>query len=129
MIPWSNVMSPNGCIPLILPTKFDLYVFFKTSFFNTENWLYKARQLLKNEIKNSYYKVIIKCDKNLLQSASGIKKCDRLLLQSASGFTKCNSYYKVRRNKGLFFDGLFPRTSKIWGFFFQTVTSTSECLK
>ena len=41
---------------------------------------------------------ITKCDKLLLQSASGITKCDRLLLQSASGITKCDSYYKVRRN-------------------------------
>ena len=43
---------------------------------------------------------ITKCDRLLLQSASGITKCDRLLLQSASGITKCDSYYKVRRNKG-----------------------------
>ena len=51
----------------------------------------------------SYYKVwqsnfITKCDRLLLQSASGIIKCERLLLQSASGITKCDSYYKVRRN-------------------------------
>ena len=51
----------------------------------------------------SYYKVhqinfIIKCDKLLLQNASGIAKCDRLLLQSASGVTKCDRvYYKVRQ--------------------------------
>ena len=46
---------------------------------------------------------ITKCGKIiLLQSASGITKCDRLLLQSASGIqsvtdfiTKCVSYYKV----------------------------------
>ena len=36
--------------------------------------------------QNSYYKVIAKCDRQLLQSASGITKCDR--------------YYKVRRNNG-----------------------------
>ena len=41
----------------------------------------------------SYYKVrqsnfITKCDRLLLQSASGITKCDRLLLQSVSGITK-----------------------------------------
>ena len=42
--------------------------------------------------------VITKCDRSLLQSASGITKCDRLLLQSASGITKCDRYYKVRRN-------------------------------
>ena len=43
----------------------------------------------------SYYKVrqsdfITKCDRLLLQSASGITKCDRLLLQSVSGITKCD---------------------------------------
>ena len=49
-------------------------------------------------------KFITKCDKLLLQSASGITKCDRLLLQSASGITKCDrlhykdSCYNVRRN-------------------------------
>ena len=58
--------------------------------------------LLKNKIKSSYYKVITKCDENLLQSASGITKCDRLLLQSASGITKSDSYHKVRRNTGHF---------------------------
>ena len=51
----------------------------------------------------SYYKVcqsnfITKCDRLLLQSASGITKCDRLLLQSAPGITKCDRvYYKVRQ--------------------------------
>ena len=35
---------------------------------------------------------ITKCDRLLLQSASGITKCDRLLLQSASGITKCDNY-------------------------------------
>ena len=51
----------------------------------------------------SYYKVwqsnfITKCDRLLLQSASGITKCERLLLQSASGITKCDRpYYKVRQ--------------------------------
>ena len=51
----------------------------------------------------SYYKVrqsnfITKCDRLLLQSASGITKCDRLLLQIASGITKCDRlYYKVRQ--------------------------------
>ena len=57
----------------------------------------------------SYYKVrqsifITKCDRMLLQSASGITKCDRLLLQSVSGITKCDSYYKVRRNSLNFFE-------------------------
>ena len=72
-------------------------------------------QAVINETENSYYKVITKCDRSLLQSASGIAKCnrlllqsasgvtkcDRLLLQSASGITKCDSYYKVRRNSSI----------------------------
>ena len=36
-----------------------------------------------------YYKV---------RQSSFITKCDRLLLQSASGIINCNSYYKVRRD-------------------------------
>ena len=83
-------------------------------------------QAVINETESSYYKVITKrdrsllqsapsitkCDRSLLQNASGITKCDRLLLQSASGITKCgrlllqcasgitkcDSYYKARRN-------------------------------
>ena len=55
---------------------------------------------IKNMIKNSYYKFITICHKNLLQSASSITKCDRLLLQSVPGITKCDSYYKERRNNG-----------------------------
>ena len=39
----------------------------------------------------SYYKV---------PQRNFITKCDRLLLQSASGITKCDSYYKVRHNTG-----------------------------
>ena len=48
----------------------------------------------KTVIKN----LLQKCDRGLLQSASGIAKCDRMLLQCASGITKCGSYYKMRRN-------------------------------
>ena len=48
------------------------------------------RQLLQNETENSYQKFTTKCDRGLLQSASGIIKCDRLLLQSARGITKCD---------------------------------------
>ena len=72
-------------------TKFGLHVFFETlTYNNIENRWYKVRQLLKNETENSYYKVITKCDRNLLQSLSGITKCGRLLLQSSSGITKCD---------------------------------------
>ena len=43
---------------------------------------------------SSYYKV---------RQSNFITKCDRLLLQSASGITKCDSDYKVRRNKPVVF--------------------------
>ena len=46
------------------------------------------RQLLQNETESSHQKFITKCNRLLLQSASGIKKCD--------------SYYKVRRNIGIY---------------------------
>ena len=51
----------------------------------------------------SYYKkqqtnFITRCDKFLLQSASGITKYDRLLLRGASGITKFDRLYcKVRQ--------------------------------
>ena len=50
-----------------------------------------------------YYKVrqsnfTTKCERLLLQSASGITKCDKLLLQTVPGTTKCDNYYKVTRN-------------------------------
>ena len=64
------------------------------------------RQLLQNETENSYQKFITKCDRGLLQSASGITKCNRLLLQSASGITKCDSYYKVSRKTSYKIDNL-----------------------
>ena len=51
------------------------------------------RQLLQNEIENNYQKFIAKCDRGILQCASGITKCDRSLLQSASGITKCINRY------------------------------------
>ena len=39
-----------------------------------ENWYRKVRQLLLNETKSSYWKAITKCDRSLLQSASGVTK-------------------------------------------------------
>ena len=39
-----------------------------------------------------YYKV---------RQSNFITKCDKLLLQSASGITKCGSYYKVTRNNSV----------------------------
>ena len=49
----------------------------------------QSQAVIKNDTENSYYKVITKCDRSLLQRASGITKCDRLLLKSTSGITKC----------------------------------------
>ena len=50
-------------------------------------------QLLPNESKNSYYQVITKCNRSLLdwlslQGTSDITKFDRMWLQSVSGITK-----------------------------------------
>ena len=42
----------------------------------------KSEIVLQNETENSYYKVVTKCNRGLLQSAPGTTKCDRLLLQS-----------------------------------------------
>ena len=67
----------------------------------------QSQAVIKNDTENSYYKVITKCDRSLLQSAFGITKCDKLLLQSASVITKCDRlllqsatdcYYKVRQS-------------------------------
>ena len=97
-ITWSKVMSPNDCM------RFHLYheIWFGCLFWNFDIMIKKIGNTKsgssKNETKNSYYKVVTKCDRSLLQSASGIVKCDRLLLQSASRITKCDSCYKVRRN-------------------------------
>ena len=55
-----------------------------------QRFITKCVRLLENETDNSYQKIIAKCDRGLLQSASGITKYDRLLLQSVSGITKCD---------------------------------------
>ena len=47
----------------------------------------KVYQVIQS-VTEFYYKVCL----------SVITKCDRGLLQSASGITKCDSYYKVRRS-------------------------------
>ena len=50
--------------------------------------------VLYHKVRQSNF--ITKCDRLLLQGASGITKCDRLSLQNASGITKCDTlYYKV----------------------------------
>ena len=46
------------------------------------------RQLLQSETEHSHQKFITKCDRGLLQCASGIKKCDRSSLQSSSGIAR-----------------------------------------
>ena len=42
-----------------------------------------------------------------------ITKCDRLLLQSASGIVQRNNYYKKRRNKSTEFTGFWEILLKI----------------
>ena len=92
-------MSPKGCIQ-VHPSH---QIRFTCLFLNFDIIILKIgntnQAVIKNETENSYYKVSTKCDRRLLESASGITKSDRLLLQNASGITKCDSYYKVRRNK------------------------------
>ena len=67
-----------------------IYMSFFKLFFNTENWFHKVRQL-KNEIKNSYYKVITRVWQKF------IIKCVRYykVYQVAESVTDC--YYKVRQ--------------------------------
>ena len=122
----SHVIGRLNSIYRSLKIWFTYSFFFETLVDNIKNWYYKVRQLLQNETENSYQKFITKCDRGLLQSASGITKCDRLLLQSASsitkcdrlllqsvtGITKCDSYYKVRRNKSTIKEKLFNTTYK-----------------
>ena len=60
----------------------------------------------KKQLLQSYYKSVTKIYykvRQVLQSVSGNTKCDRLLLQSASGITMFDIYYKVRRNTCLKF--------------------------
>ena len=63
-----------------------------------KNWYYKVRQLLENETENSHQKFITKCDRGLLQSASGITKCARYYKVLQAVITKCFRYYKVYQN-------------------------------
>ena len=46
---------------------------------------------LKNDTENNYYKVITKCDRSLLQSASGITKCDVTASPNILKVSKCLS--------------------------------------
>ena len=46
-----------------------------------------------SETENCYEKFITKCDRRLLQNATGIIKCDKSLLQSVSDITKWIRYY------------------------------------
>ena len=62
-----------------------------------ENWYDNVRQLLENETESSCYKVIIKCNKRLLQSASGITKYLRYYKVWQKLMTKCVHYYIVRQ--------------------------------
>ena len=49
------------------------------------------------EVAITKYKSITKCDRLLLQSASGVTRVRQTLLQSVLGIPKCDSNYKVRR--------------------------------
>ena len=155
MITWSKVMSPNGCIWFLLPTKFGLHVFFETLTWGFRNLVIQGQAAIENETESSYqkvitkllqsyykvitkllqsyYKVITKCDRSLLQSASGITKCDRLLLQSALAITKCASYYRMRRNSVTiifegFHDFLNYLAKNFWSFLNSPHLITQQCI-
>ena len=55
----------------------------------------QSQAVIKNDTENSYYKVITKCDRSLLQSASDITKCVWYYKVWQTVITKCVSYYKV----------------------------------
>ena len=71
--------------------------FFELWHDDVENWYDNVRQLLENETESSCYKVIIKCNKRLLQSASGITKYLRYYKVWQKLMTKCVHYYIVRQ--------------------------------
>ena len=86
---WSKEMSPNGCMQFC-----DLVYmpFLKLVIQKIGN---KNSGSFKNETENNYYKVITKCDRNLLQKASGITKCVRYYNVWQTVIAKCVRYYKV----------------------------------
>ena len=85
VITWLKVISPNGCMSFHPSHQ----IWLTCLFWNFDIIIKKIGNTksgsLKNEIENSYYEVITKCDRSLLQSALDI--------------TKRDSYYKVRRNR------------------------------
>ena len=101
VITWSKVMSPNGCIPFHLSHQTWFMCLFLIQKIGNS---YEVRQLLKNKTENSYYKVITKSGRSLLQSASDITDCGRLIKKCVKYYkvrqtviTKCVRYYKVRQ--------------------------------
>ena len=85
VITWLKVISPNGCMSFHPSHR----IWFTCLFWNFDIIIKNIGNTksgsLKNEIENSYYEVITKCDRRLLQSALDI--------------TKRDGYYKVRRNR------------------------------
>ena len=110
---WNHVMAGScnfaGCGPSTQLTSLPSGV--AISLLEAEIWCILIFNVRRRILWLSHYKVwqwnfagffdiirITKCDKLLLQSASGITKCDKLLLQSVTDFiTKCVRYYKVRQ--------------------------------
>ena len=74
--------------------KKDIYDYLVTKCDNSVSQAFLTYFVLQSAQSN----FITKCDRLLLQIASGITKCGRLLLQNTSGITKCDRlYYKVRQ--------------------------------
>ena len=61
-------------------------------------WKSLLQSVTKRESSTNFKTIVIKCDKKLLQSVTGITKCDKRLLRSVTGITKSDNYYEVRRN-------------------------------
>ena len=61
-------------------------------------WKKILQNVTNRESFTNFKTIITKCDKNLLQSVTGVTKWDKKLFQSMRCIMKRGSYYKVRRN-------------------------------
>ena len=61
-------------------------------------WKKILQSVINKESFTNFKTIITKCDKNLLQSVTGVTKWGKKLFQSMKCIMKRGSYYKVRRN-------------------------------
>ena len=74
--------------------------FVKTVFIKVWHEEFFKKGVTYREGFTNFKLIITKCDKNLLQSMTGIIKWEKKFLQSPIGITKCGNCYKVRQNFG-----------------------------